>query len=56
MAHYPGHLILGIAAFVVVLGIRMMTVNRLVARKLRLPLVLLGGYLVANVFFVLEPG
>lgn len=56
MAHYPGHLVLGTAAFAVVLGIRMMTVNRLVARKLRLSLVLLAGYIVINVFFVLEPG
>src|SRR5512135_2476288 len=55
MAHYPGHLILGIAALVVVLGISTFAVNRLVKRKLRLSLVLLIGYIALNIFMVADP-
>src|SRR6516165_6873451 len=40
--------ILGIAAIAVMLGIMSFTVNRLVRRKLRLSIVLLVGYLVAD--------
>ena len=56
MAHYPGHLILGITAFVVVLGIRTVTVNRLIKRRLRLSLILLAGYIAINLAFMIEPG
>ena len=49
MDKHLGQLILGAAAFAVVLGIMSLTTNRLVRRKLRLSLVLLAGYLAAAV-------
>ena len=45
MALHTGHLILGIAALAVVLGMMSLTVNRLIRRKLRLSVVLLVVYL-----------
>src|SRR3982751_5628748 len=49
MAVHLGHLILGSAAFAVLLGIMSVTVNRLIRRKLRLSLVLLVLYLAVDV-------
>ena len=48
MASLPEQVVLGIAAIAVMLGIMSFTVNRLVRRKLRLSIVLLVGYLVAD--------
>ena len=56
MSHYPDHLLLGAAAFLVALGIRAFTVNRLVKRKLRLSLVLLAAYIAINIFLIVRPG
>ena len=44
MAHFPGHLILSVAALAATLAISSYTANRLVKRKLRLSLLLIGTY------------
>lgn len=44
MQHYPGHLIVGVAALAAALAVSGLTVNRLVRRKLKLSLALLGAY------------
>jgi small-conductance mechanosensitive channel/CRP-like cAMP-binding protein len=49
MPHYPGHLIMGVAALAATLAIQAFTINRHVRRKLRLSLALLGAYVLANV-------
>lgn len=49
MEHYPGHLVAGVAAFAATLAIARLTVNRMVRRKLRLSLLLLGAYVLINV-------
>jgi small-conductance mechanosensitive channel/CRP-like cAMP-binding protein len=49
-------LLLGIAAFVLILAIRTFTINRLVKRKLRLSLIFLAGYIALSVFLILRPG
>lgn len=56
MAHYPGHLLLSVAAFAVTLGFMSLTVNRLVKRKLRLSLLLLGGCIAIGLVLTLYPG
>jgi small-conductance mechanosensitive channel len=48
-------LLLGVAAFAVVLAILAFTVNRLVRRKLRLSLIFIAGYIVIDVFLMLRP-
>ncbi|HEX6463987.1 MAG TPA: cyclic nucleotide-binding domain-containing protein [Vicinamibacterales bacterium] len=48
MLTYSEQMILGISAIAVMLGTMSLTVNRLVRRKLRLSIVLLVGYLVAD--------
>lgn len=53
MTQHPEHLILGIAAFVVMLGTMSLTVNRLIRRKLRLSLVLLAAYIAADLAIAL---
>ncbi len=53
MALHSEHVILGIAAIAATLGIWSLTVNRLVRRKLRLSIVLLVGYIVADVSMAL---
>ena len=49
MALHTSHLILGIAALAVVLGLMSLTVNRLIRRKLRLSLILLVLYIAVDV-------
>jgi small-conductance mechanosensitive channel len=54
--HYVnGHLAVGAAALATALAISSLTVNRLVRRKLRLSLLLLGAYVVLHVALVLRP-
>ena len=48
-------LLLGVAAFVVILAIRTFTVNRLVKRKLRLSLIFLGAFIAVDLFLMLRP-
>jgi small-conductance mechanosensitive channel/CRP-like cAMP-binding protein len=48
MEHYPGHLIMGVAAIAATLAIVGLTVNQLVQRKLRLSLFLFAGYVLFN--------
>ena len=55
MPLHTGHVILGVAALAVMLGIMSLTVNRLIRRKLRLSLVLLVLYLVVEVAVSLYP-
>ncbi|HXG53782.1 MAG TPA: mechanosensitive ion channel family protein [Vicinamibacterales bacterium] len=55
MSHYPGHLIAGAVAFVAALGISSFTINRLVRRKLRLSVFLLGAYVLLHAALVLRP-
>lgn len=49
MGHYPGHLVVGVAVLLATLAISSLTVNRMVKRKLRLSVFLLGAYVFANV-------
>jgi small-conductance mechanosensitive channel len=56
MAQHYGHLILGVTAIAVMLGIMSLTVNRLVRRKLRLSILLFGGYLAADLTLALYGG
>src|SRR5687767_14836904 len=55
MAHYPGHLIAGAAALVLALAISSFTANRLVRRKLRLSIFLLGAYVVGHIVAAVRP-
>src|SRR5262245_57597759 len=55
MPHYPGHLIIGVAAFAATLLISSLTPNRLVKRKLTLSLFLLGGYILLHVVLLVRP-
>jgi small-conductance mechanosensitive channel len=55
MQHYPGHLIMGVAALAVTLLLSSLTVNRLVRRKLRLSTFLLGAYVLLNLIFAVQP-
>ena len=48
-----GHLILGIAALAAMLAMTSLTVNRLVRRKLRLSLLLLGTYVALHLVLAL---
>jgi small-conductance mechanosensitive channel len=48
MDHYPGHLIMGVAALAVTLAIKGLTANRLVSQKLRLSVFLFSVYIVGN--------
>ena len=49
MEHYPGHLVVGVAALAATLAISSLTINRFVKRKLRLSVFLLGAYVVLNI-------
>jgi small-conductance mechanosensitive channel len=49
------HLMVSVAALAVTLALSSFTINRLVKRKLRLSIFLLGAYALLHVFFVLEP-
>lgn len=55
MFHQPSHMIVSAAALVVALAISSFTVNRLVRRKLRLSVLLLGAYLLFHVVLALTP-
>ena len=55
MQHYPGHLIMGVAALVATLVISGFTVNRFVKRKLKLSVFLLGVYVVLHIVLALQP-
>jgi small-conductance mechanosensitive channel len=56
MAHYPGHLIMGVAAVAATLLIVSVTLNRLIQRKLKLSLYLFAGYTLFNLIVALRPG
>ncbi len=56
MGHYPEHLILGVTALAVTLGIISFTVNRLVKRKLRLSVLLLAVFIGIDVLLFAAPG
>jgi small-conductance mechanosensitive channel/CRP-like cAMP-binding protein len=49
MAHYPNHLMIGVAALAATLFIYNFTRNRLVKHKLRLSLLLLAAYILVNI-------
>ncbi|HXW06104.1 MAG TPA: mechanosensitive ion channel family protein [Vicinamibacterales bacterium] len=55
MEHYPGHLVMGVAALAATLLFSGVTVNRLVRRKLRLSIFLLGLYVAVNLVLAVEP-
>ena len=56
MAHYPGHLIMGVAALAATLLVVNVTLNRLVRRKLKLSLYLFAGYTLFNLIAAVRPG
>lgn len=61
MAHFPGHVLLGVAALAAALAVFTLTVNSLVRRRLRLSIFLLAAYLLLHLFLalvrpVLAPG
>jgi len=49
------HLIVGVAALAATFAVSSLTVNRLIQRKLRLSLVLLGAYIVLHIVLALQP-
>jgi hypothetical protein len=53
--HSAWHLIVGVAALAATFAISSLTVNRLVRRKLRLSLLLLGTYVVLHIVLALRP-
>jgi small-conductance mechanosensitive channel/CRP-like cAMP-binding protein len=53
MDHYPGHLIMGVAALAVTLVIKGLTANRLVRQKLRLSVFLLVVYILGNLILAI---
>ena len=53
--HPAWHLVVGVAALAATFAISSLTVNRLVRRKLRLSLLLLGTYVVLHVVLALRP-
>lgn len=55
MPHYPAHFVMGVAALAATLVIWRLTTNRLVKRKLKLSIFLLGGYVVLHVAYLLRP-
>src|SRR5215218_8898004 len=55
MPHYPSHLLIGAVAFAAALIVWSVTLNRLVKRKLKLSLFLLGAYLALHVVFAILP-
>lgn len=52
MHHYPGHVVMGVAALAATLLISSLTINRFVRRKLRLSIFLLGAYVLLNIVLV----
>jgi small-conductance mechanosensitive channel len=56
MAHYPGHLIMGVAALAATLVIVSATLNQLIRRKLKLSIFLFAGYALFNLIVAVQPG
>ena len=54
MQHYPGHLVLGVAALTATWLLSNLTVNRLIKRKLKLSLFLFAGYILANIAVIVQ--
>src|SRR5215203_83749 len=55
MPHYPSHLVIGAVALAAALIVWSLTLNRLVKRKLKLSLFLLGAYVALHVVFAILP-
>src|SRR5215217_342033 len=55
MPHYPSHLMIGIVALAATVVVWSLTLNRLVKRKLKLSIALLGAYLALHVVFAIRP-
>jgi small-conductance mechanosensitive channel len=55
MLHYPGHLLMGIAAAAATLLISNFSVNRTIKRKLKLSTFLFSAYVVVNLVVFLRP-
>ncbi|MEX2272104.1 MAG: mechanosensitive ion channel family protein [Vicinamibacterales bacterium] len=55
MPHYPAHLLMGVAALAATLLVWTLAVNRIVRRKLKLSIVLLGAYVLVQVVFAVRP-
>ena len=55
MPHYPSHLLMGVVALATTLFVWSFTVNRLVKRRLKLSIFLLGAYLVLHIVFAIRP-
>ena len=55
MPHYPGHLLMGVAALAATLLVSRLTVNRVVRRKLKLSLFLFAVYSAVNITVALRP-
>jgi small-conductance mechanosensitive channel len=53
MDHFPGHVMMGAAAFAAALAVFTLTINSLVRRRLRLSIFLLGAYLLLHLFLAL---
>jgi small-conductance mechanosensitive channel/CRP-like cAMP-binding protein len=56
MQHYPGHLVVGVAALAATLAIASLTVNRIIKRKLRLSVFLFAVYILFNIVQAFAPG
>ena len=54
MQHYPGHLVMGVAALATTALISSITVNRLIKRKLKLSSILFGAYVLANIVVTVQ--
>ncbi len=52
---HPGHAVVGVAALAAAFAMSSLTVNRLVRRKLRLSLLLLGAYVALHIVLALRP-
>ena len=55
MSHYPGHLLMGVAALAATLFVSNLASNRLVRRKLKLSTFLFAAYVVVNLLAILRP-
>ena len=55
MLHYPGHLVIGIAGLAAAFIVTRLTLNRVVARKLKLSIFLFAAYVAVNIVVALRP-
>jgi small-conductance mechanosensitive channel/CRP-like cAMP-binding protein len=55
MPHYPSHLLMGVVALATTLLVWSFTLNRLVKRRLKLSIFLLGAYVVLHLVFAIRP-